>query len=112
MSAVKARDRAGWLALFEDDAVVEDPVGPCEWDPAGQGQRGKAAIGGFYDMFSAAQEAFDFEVHHLATGGSEVAAFVTLHFTFKDGSTRSQKVISVYKASPAGKIASLRAFWN
>lgn len=113
MGAVKARDRQGWLALFEDDAVVEDPVGGFDpWDLTGEGQRGKEAIGKFYDMFSATQEAFDFEVHHLVGCGSEAACFVTMTVTMKDGSERQSKMINIYKMSPAGKIASLRSFWN
>ena len=28
MAAVEAGDREAWLALFTDDAVVEDPIGP------------------------------------------------------------------------------------
>ena len=113
MSAVKARDRAGWLDLFEEDAVVEDPVGGHEgWDPTGQGQRGREAIGRFYDMFSSAQAAFDFEVHHLVGCGDEAACFVTMRITMTDGSSQENKMINIYKASPAGKIASLRSFWR
>ena len=65
MTAVRARDRAGWLALFEPDARVEDPVGGHpHYDPDGLGQRGIEAIGRFYDIFSAVQSQMDFEVHH------------------------------------------------
>ena len=61
MNAVKAKDKEAWLALFEDDAVVEDPVGGFEpWDPTGEGQRGKDAISKFYDTFSASQSAGGF----------------------------------------------------
>ena len=40
MAAVEAGDREAWLALFSDDAVVEDPVGPSMFDPEGTGHRG------------------------------------------------------------------------
>ena len=33
MAAVEARDRTAWLALFADDGVVEDPIGPSAFDP-------------------------------------------------------------------------------
>ena len=33
MAAVEAGDRDAWLALFADDAVVEDPVGPSASTP-------------------------------------------------------------------------------
>lgn len=112
LSAVKARDREGWLALFADDAVVEDPVGACEWDPEGKGQRGKAAIAAFYDMFNGFQESFDFEIHHQEPRGNEVAVFVTMHITMKDGTKASTKAINIYKQAPDGSVQSLRSFWN
>src|ERR1700759_2855192 len=48
--AVGARDKEAWLAVFADDAIVEDPVGPSHFDPEGKGHRGKDAIARFYDM--------------------------------------------------------------
>ena len=49
MRNVKAKDKTAWLALFADDAVIEDPVGVSPLDPSGQGHRGKAAIARFWD---------------------------------------------------------------
>jgi steroid delta-isomerase len=112
LSAVKAGDRAGWLALFTDDAVVEDPVGPYDWDPEGVGQRGKAAIAAFYDMFSAFQSAFDFDIHHQEPRGNEVAVFVSMHITMKDGTRATTKAINIYRTGPDGRVNSLRSFWN
>jgi len=112
LSAVKNKDREGWLALFADDAVVEDPVGAFDWDPEGKGQRGKQAIAAFYDMFAAFQDALDYEIHHMEVRGNEAAVFLTLHITLKDGTRTATKAINVYKASPDGKIQSLRSFWN
>lgn len=112
LSAVKARDREGWLALFADDAVVEDPVGPYIWDPEGVGQRGKAAIAAFYDMFSSFQSAFDFDIHHLEARGNEVAVFVSMHITMKDGTRATTKAINIYRTAPDGRVESLRSFWN
>ena len=43
-------DREGWLALYADDAVVQDPVGISPFDATGAGHRGKAAIAKFWDM--------------------------------------------------------------
>lgn len=111
LSAVKAQDRAGWLALFEEDAVVQDPVGPCDWDPAGEGQKGREAIARFYDMFMGLQESLDFEIHHLVARGDEAAVSLTLHIAMKDGSRHATRAINIYKASPGGRIASLRSFW-
>ena len=43
-----AGDKQSWLSLFDDDAFLADPVGPSPFDPSGNGQRGKAAIEGFW----------------------------------------------------------------
>ena len=112
LSAVKNKDREGWLALFAEDAIVEDPVGPCSWDPEGKGQRGKAAIAAFYDMFADFQESLDYEIHHMEARGNEVATFLTLHISMKDGTKTATKAINIYEASPEGKIHSLRSFCN
>jgi len=48
-AAVHARDRDGWLDLFADDALVQDPIGPSPSDPEGKGHYGKEAIAAFYD---------------------------------------------------------------
>lgn len=47
--AVTARNKQAWLAVFADDAVVEDPIGPSAFDPEGKGHRGRAAISAFWD---------------------------------------------------------------
>lgn len=113
LSAVRARDKERWLALFEPDAVVEDPVGGHEaWDPTGEGQRGIEAIGRFYDIFSAGQEAFDFEIHHLVACGQEVACFATFDMTLTGGPRHRLDLIIVYRISSDNRIQSLRAFWH
>ena len=43
-------DKEGWLALYADDAVVQDPVGVSPFDATGEGHKGKAAITKFWDM--------------------------------------------------------------
>ena len=54
--AAIARDKEAWLAVFADDAIVEDPIGPSHFDPEGKGHRGKEAIAAFYDMAIAPSE--------------------------------------------------------
>ncbi|MBX7435304.1 ketosteroid isomerase family protein [Mycobacterium sp. Y57] len=44
LSAAGAHDRDGWIGLFTEDGVVEDPVGS-------RPHRGRDAVGGFYDTF-------------------------------------------------------------
>ena len=44
MQLSMAGDAQGWLDLFAEDAVVQDPYGPSPMDPEGKGHVGKAAI--------------------------------------------------------------------
>ena len=113
MAAVEASDRQAWLDLFDRDAVVEDPVGPSTFDPEGGVIGGPEAIAAFYDTVIAPNESIRFDIspllplwrrgcerrrhpHHLRGRWSAVEV---------DG-------VYVYRRSPDGKIASLRAYWE
>ncbi len=109
---VKAHDREGWIALFDEDAIVQDPVGPSVFDPEGKGHRGHDGIGRFWDMAIAPNRDVTFEIHQSYLCGEEVANVVTLHITAGDGQTFDVPCVIVYKQAPSGKIASLRAFWD
>jgi len=53
-----------------------------------------------------------FEVHQSHLCGDEVANVVTLHITQASGAAFQLPCVICYKATPDGKIASLRAFWE
>lgn len=112
MAAVQAKDRAGWLALFADDAVVEDPVGPSFLDEAGQGHRGLDAIGAFFDANIASVEQIAFELHDSFAAGSEVANVATISMVLPGGATSRCEGVFVYRVRDDGKLVSLRAFWE
>jgi len=109
---VKAHDREGWLALFADDAFVQDPVGKSVLDPTGEGHHGKAAIARFYDTAIGPNKDVTFEIKSSYLCGSEVANVVTLHITNAEGASFAVPCVIIYKATADGKIASLRAFWE
>jgi ketosteroid isomerase-like protein len=112
LEAVKAGDRQAWLDLYDDDGLIQDPVGKSHFDPTGEGHRGKEAIGRFWNAFMEGQKAFDYEIHTSALCESEVAVYATLHITLKNDQTFSVDVLNVYKQADSGKIASLRSFWE
>ena len=112
LAAVKAKDKTAWVALFEEDAVVQDPVGVSRFDATGEGHKGRAAIARFWDVFMENQASFDSTIHHTALGGNELAAYATLHIGLKDGTKFDVPVLNVYKMSSNGKLASLRSFWE
>jgi steroid Delta-isomerase len=112
MAAVEAGDRDGWLGLFADDAVVEDPIGPSAFDPEGKGHRGIEAIGAFYDNVIAANESIRFTIHQSLLCGDEVANVGVIRITFTGGSAIEVDGVYTYRRSPEGKIAALRAYWE
>ncbi len=112
LNAVKAGDKQAWLAVYDDNGMIQDPVGKSHFDPTGLGHHGKAAISKFWDVFMANQAGFDFTVHKSALCGDEVAVYATLHISTKDGQKFDVDVLNVYKQAASGKLASLRSFWE
>ena len=112
MAAVQARDRQAWLALFADDGVVEDPIGPSAFDPEGQGHRGLEAIAAFYDSVIAANESITFDIRQSFLCGDEAANVGVIRIAFAGGVAVEVDGIYMYRRSPDDKIASLRAFWE
>jgi steroid Delta-isomerase len=111
LALTKAGDRDGWLALFEEDAVVQDPVGPSATDPSGAGHQGIEAIAKFHDEVVSQTETFDYTIERSYTGGDEVAVVVNFQITVA-GSTIDMDLVNIYKRSANGKLASLRSFWD
>jgi ketosteroid isomerase-like protein len=110
MQAVEAGDKAAWLALFADDAVVEDPIGVSALDPTGQGHRGRAAIEAFYDtVIGPNQVSFTIERSHAA--GNEVANVGTIT-TLMGDSTVHTDLVATYRVDDEGKVTALRAYWS
>lgn len=110
MRAVEAGDKAAWLALFAEDAVVEDPIGVSALDPTGQGHRGRAAIEAFYDtVIGPNQVSFTIERSHAA--GDEVANVGTIT-TLMGDSTVHTDLVATYRVDDDGKVTALRAYWS
>jgi len=112
-AAVRAKDRAAWLALWAPDAVIQDPIGPSPFDPAGQGHRGPDAIAAFYDNVIGPNDSITFEIEDSYLCGDEVAD-VGIIRTVLPGGTHVAVVHGVYtyRANGAGKLVALRAFWE
>ncbi len=112
-AAVTAGDREGWLALFADDAFVQDPIGPSAFDPEGTGHHGRAAIAAFYDTVIASSEAITFEITESYLCGDEVADVGIIRTTLAGGTHQAiVRGVYTYRSNGAGKLASLRAFWE
>jgi ketosteroid isomerase-like protein len=113
MRAVEAGDRDGWLALFANDAVVEDPIGVSPFDPEGDGHQGLVRIAAFYDNVIGPNESVTFVVRESWAAGHEVANVGTITTTLPDG---GGKVLTdgvfTYRVDADGKLVALRAYWE
>jgi ketosteroid isomerase-like protein len=112
-AAVSAGDRDGWLDLFAPDAFVQDPIGPSPFDPEGNGHHGREAIAAFYDTVIASSEGISFEINDSYLCGDEVADVGIIRTTLAGGTHQAiVRGVYTYRSNGAGKIASLRAFWE
>jgi steroid Delta-isomerase len=112
-AAVHARDRETWLSLFADDAFVQDPIGPSPFDPEGKGHHGREAIAAFYDTVIAPSESITFEITESYLCGDEVADVGVIRTRIAGGSHDAiVRGVYTYRSNGAGKLASLRAFWE
>ena len=108
--AAVARDKEGWLALFADDAIVEDPIGPSHFDPDGTGHRGKDAIAKFFDM-AIAPSALEFHFDKTYVCGQEEANVGHIVIVASGYRVVAEGVFT-YRVNTEGKIAALRAYWE
>ena len=111
IAAVKAKRKEDWLALFADDGVIQDPVGKSPIDPSGEGHRGTAAIGKFWDN-QIAPNTIHFDVRESYAAGSECANVGTISIGMPNGMKARCDGVFVYRVNDAGKLVSLRAFWE
>lgn len=109
--AIESRDRAGWLGLWREDGVVEDPVGVSPLDPAGEGHRGRDAIAAFYDNVIS-QGDVRFHIRESFACGSECANVGTITTRSGAGAISRCELVMVYRVDGEGRLASLRAFWE
>lgn len=110
-AAVRARDKAAWVALFADDGIVEDPIGPSGFDPEGKGHRGHEAIAAFWDKAIAQTETIEFHFADSFACGKEIA-FTGFIRSILGGHRIDAEGVFTYRVDEAGKIAALRAFWE
>ena len=112
---VRTKNREGWLGLYAEDAIIEDPIGVSHIDPEGKGHRGPAAREAFWDSFIAPAD-IDIVIKDSYAAGNEVANHIeiTIVIPAGDGKALQQKVFGVftYHVNDAGKLLSLRGYWE
>ncbi|MCF6387455.1 nuclear transport factor 2 family protein [Mycobacterium sp. MBM] len=109
-AAAVARDKDAWLALFADDAIVQDPIGPSHFDPEGKGHRGKEAIAAFFDKAIApSQLEFHFDKTYVCGDEEANVGHIVI---VANGYRVTAEGVFTYRVDPEGKIAALRAYWE
>ena len=104
-STFSADDREGWLALFTDDAVLEDPVGSAPHE-------GREALAAFWDAVHARTERGTVRMTQgPAVCGLEAAWAFELDVTV-DGRRSLVGIIDHGTFAEDGRIRRIRAFWN
>ncbi len=106
-----AKNREGWLGLFAEDAIVQDPVGVSPLDQTGLGHKGKEAIGKFYDLVIANSN-MEFVIESSIPAGDSCANVVDLKNKISADVVIETQMIVVYTANDEGKIVSLQAYWE
>jgi len=105
-------DRESWLALYADDAVVQDPVGVSPFDASGEGHKGKAAISKFWDMVIGSSR-LTITVHkRIPSGEKACAVHQTITNDLGKGRKTEVEMIAIYEVNDAGKITRMSAFWS
>ena len=111
IDCVEQGDREGWLAMWAEDGLVQDPVGVSPLDPEGNGHRGTEAITAFYDNVIAVSDV-RFEIRHSYACGDECANVGTITTRVGGSLVSRTELVMVYRLNEEGKLASLRAFWE
>lgn len=105
-----AKDKKNWLALFDKNALVQDPVGKSPLDPEGNGHKGLAAIEQFYDTVIANGN-IEFTIIESIPCGDECANYAQIVNRIDEVKIET-KMIVMYRINSNNKIESLRAFWD
>lgn len=112
---VHSKNREGWLGLYAEDAIIQDPIGVSPIDPEGKGHRGQAAREAFWDNFIAPAN-INIDILDSYAAGSEVAnhVIISVSIDMGEGKALQQKVHGVitYEVDDQGKLLALRAYWE
>ncbi len=103
--AFTRRDRDGLLELFTEDAWIEDPVGTPR-------REGREAIGAFFDEMSALSDATELRLTGPVRAVAGECAFPMQARPSIGGTTMVIDIIDVMTFDDAGRITTMRAFWD
>ncbi len=115
MNSIKyamAGDKEAWLALYADDAVVQDPVGVSPMDPTGKGHHGKAAIEQFWDTVIGPSN-LEIRVDKRWTSGERCCCVAQVaRNTISEDKYSECDMLAVYEVNDEGLITRMAAHWD
>ncbi len=104
-AAFTAGDQAAYVDLFADGAWIEDPVGTPRHE-------GKEAIAGFFTQSSSLAESIELRQTGPVRVAAGEGAFPMQARPVIGGATYCVDIIDVMTFDDAGKITTMRAFWD
>jgi steroid delta-isomerase len=111
MKCAMEGDAEGWVDLFAEEAVVQDPYGSSPMDPTGRGRVGKKEIAEFAAVYIK-PDSIRFQIRQTITSGDAVVNVGTIFVRWPDGRFGWNEVVNVYEVDDAEKITLLRAYWD
>ncbi len=111
---VHSHDKEGWLGLFAEDGIIQDPIGTSPLDPNGEGHKTPAQREAFWDQ-NIANSDIEITIHHSYAAANEVANHLTLDVVVPLGDKKFRqqtKGIFTYRVDERGKIAAMRGYWD
>ncbi|HEV2912534.1 MAG TPA: nuclear transport factor 2 family protein [Pyrinomonadaceae bacterium] len=103
-AATRAMDSARWVATFSEDAVSYDPAAP----PA----RGHEALRLFFESIAGAFREVGLTEDNVFIVGREAAVKWTGRGVGRNGREVVFEGIDIFEVNDAGKIQTVRAYWN
>ena len=104
-AAFTAGDQDAYVALFAEDAWIEDPVGTSP-------HKGKEAIAAFFAQSSSLAESIELRQTGPVRVAAGECAFPMQARPVIGGDTYAVDIIDVMTFDDAGKITTMRAFWD
>ena len=98
-------DAQARVALFADNAVIEDPVGAAAVE-------GKAALLEFWQRAAVVPTVFEPTLERLVVCGNEALVAFSLRVSVTGMPGCTIQILENFKLDKQGKIRSLRAFWD
>ena len=111
---VHTHNKEGWLGMFAEDGVIEDPIGVSDLDPSGKGHSTPEAREAFWNT-SIANSDINITIHESHTAARECANRLTLKITMDMGGKKYQQTVDgifTYRINDEGKLANLRGYWE